>query len=457
MDTDGGSLPPAVTQNQLLKHLLDVKGLGPGRLIGDVAQRREKSPKDLEVSVFQTLLVKSITEDHNGALFLVGTLIQRTIGVDLEAVRAAGRIDAPFPSIFQYRMNEAPLHDGFEIRKSSLNQMLDDNGERLPVSSRATTIAVTLPLKLITIMSAGPFQIISASVLLELTSFNDDHFTYRPSYVGQVEDNRNTVSVRDWNKPTLLNTTRAYDIVNPNPIVQVHYDVKGKGASAVRYAPKMEISFYLNNKSTTSQFVRSLMPVLFAAVAQTVNHVGSDLDLAMYITNALLIGLIVVFTIPAIPRDARRKIVCFGGLGLHDLYVILLFTGLGFGLVDQTVGLPGHALGWRLTSVGLLYLACCIPVFHFFEFLTCERSIRAASPAKDAPDTFCGRPGGGKSNKRGGDAVLSNLQPFAAEINPMVRNERGASRAMVCVSRARTGADVLRLPSAPILSLSLSL
>ena len=85
MDSDGGSLPPAVTQNQLLKHLLDVKGLGPGRLIGDVAQRREKSPKDLEVSVFQTLLVKSITEDHNGALFLVGTLIQRTIGVDLEA------------------------------------------------------------------------------------------------------------------------------------------------------------------------------------------------------------------------------------------------------------------------------------------------------------------------------------------------------------------------------------
>ena len=41
-----------------------------------------------------------------------------------------------------------------------------------------------------TVKSAGPFQIVSAELLLELTSFNDDHFTYRPNYVGQIEDNR---------------------------------------------------------------------------------------------------------------------------------------------------------------------------------------------------------------------------------------------------------------------------
>ena len=158
------------------------------------------------------------------------------------------------------------------------------------------------PLKLITIMSAGH----SKSSLRACSSSSPAQ--RRPLHVppelrGSVEDNRNTVSVRDWNKPTFLNTTRAYDIVNPNPIVQVHYDVKGKGGRAGDTPEDGDL--YLNNKSTTSQFVRSLMPVLFAAVAQTVNHVGSDLT-AMYITNALLIGLIAVFTIPAIPRRAPQ-------------------------------------------------------------------------------------------------------------------------------------------------------
>ena len=47
----------------------------------------QPKPKELNVPVFQTLLIKKLQENHEGDLFLVGTMIQRSLLVDLNLIK----------------------------------------------------------------------------------------------------------------------------------------------------------------------------------------------------------------------------------------------------------------------------------------------------------------------------------------------------------------------------------
>ena len=62
----------------------DMGKLGKEGLLIDKSKKMLKDPPPCVINVFQTFMVKSLTEDSDGQVWVTGTIIQRTLGVDLK-------------------------------------------------------------------------------------------------------------------------------------------------------------------------------------------------------------------------------------------------------------------------------------------------------------------------------------------------------------------------------------
>merc|ERR1719421_2444032 len=92
-------------------------------------------------------------------------------------------------------------------------------------SASSATFAATLPMKLDSVYNQAPFNIMSATVMIELTSFigtNSDNqkFEIMPSFVSHAADLRNLCSVRDWKTDYKLDEMKRWELITPNPTIE---------------------------------------------------------------------------------------------------------------------------------------------------------------------------------------------------------------------------------------------
>ena len=278
---------------------------------------KPKGPKrpEVVVPVFATLLMKKLTEDTDGNLNLVGTFIQRPLLYDLAAFDRASGIEAkPY---FDMRVNEgeSTAEDCFELRKVArdlsegprADARTDEKGY---FATAASTFVAKMPLKLDSVYNEPPFNIMSATVMIELTSFIgtnalNEKFEMRPSFVSHASDLRNLCSVRDWQNILALDRMRRWEFVTPQPTIEFEYD-GGKGDKAL-YVPKLRVTFYIY-EDYTKAFAEKILPIALAYVASTWNllHVGQkqDADYVDYRAQIKSVGAFVS------RRPRRRRGVC---------------------------------------------------------------------------------------------------------------------------------------------------
>ena len=443
---------------------------------------KAKKRPEVVVPVFATLLMKKLTEDTDGNLALVGTFIQRPLLYDLKAFdRESGNESNAY---FDMRVNEGESkpEDCFEVRKVARdlsagpkNKDLRASDEKGYFTTASTTFVAKMPLKLDSVYNEPPFNIMSATVMIELTSFIgtnalNEKFEMRPSFVSHASDLRNLCSVRDWKDDYKMDEMKRWELVTPMPTIEYEYD-GGKGDKAL-YVPKLRLTYYLYEEAI-QPVIETVMPIIFAYVANTYNIINSfkdeEREFKDYLANNVGIGLTIVFIIPSIAKsdafDAEWK--------WNYVYVVWIFASL-------VLSLPAYLVRWqeplfRLgngANVTLAHLvivfqwaSLIIPLYNGLQWQARLRKIRSNwTKKKDLRMTFLGRPGDisawerehkGKkdtkgANKKGSkDALNGDLRTFVVKtgdpedpkikLNPEILGPKGSKAMKTTYDEARKG------------------
>ena len=352
--------------------------------------------KQVFVPVFLTLMIKKLVEDDETSISLVGTAIQRPLIYDLERLKRVGEAEDTTRPYFAMRVNEgeSSADDAFVVRKTVPQFIKGANGEEFYASS--STFVASTPLKLNSIISSHPFHVVSASCLIELTSFTGyldgtgEAFECRPNLLGHTKDLRNLVSVRDWCSEA-LDEMRSWNVVNSSPCVEYVIDGKhGKGY----YCPKVRVTFYLR-RAWIQPFIESLMPVIFSNIAMSLMIMRkSQIDLGERLGNVVAIGLTVVFVVPQLSSSLSFQ----PKMQLNHLYVIWIYTALILVLLFS-FGMSKHPFfRHRQGSVrnflfGLLWGNLVIPITNFTRYFLFLRLLEHEPKSIANPMTFNGRVG----------------------------------------------------------------
>ena len=450
-DPGDGSLSESArkVQDQILDHL---RGPTSSSLDASVlARNHDPGPVDVIVPVFQTLKIKHLVDDlslNEGEVAIIGTMVQRTLGVDLKEWRRSSDLGEGH---FSYRVNErGGQMDNFEVRKTVLAPMTSIGGDAGGLMARSTTLAVKLPTDRYTILDADPFCIIAVTCLLELTSTDGStpegytqsevsseeekiggrsfNVTLRPDLWAHLQDPRNLVTVKDHED---IDHCRCYDLVNPSPTIEYFHD-KTDGRL---YVPKMRITFFME-KYAYGNFFETLLPIIFCNLASTLNFVfnagagcRAESSVNDFLDNSLTLGLTVIFLIP---RLVQREAFVTTNFSLDDLFVLGVMVSLILGLFPECIpGDKGSGYLLRIPSIsihgspalpltqwGAMLIgwgSLGIPLYNFFLYREEKQRIKKGIPrpkeVKGATfDSFIGEPGSktpkkpkGKKKKSEGD------------------------------------------------------
>lgn len=365
------------------------------------------------VPVYATILVKKLVEDTDGVVNLVGTVLQRPLLFDLQQFdRESGNAASQY---FNMRVNEGEHSDCFTLRKvaRSLEKAGDPADPTHPsyLTAVSSTFEASIPMKLDSVYNQQPFNIMSATIMVELTSFigkeaDGDKFEFRPTFMAHASDIRNLVSVRDFATQYKMDEMRKWELMNPNPTVEFEYD---GGGQKPLYVPKVRLTYYLFEEAM-QPFLETVMPIVFAYFASTLNVfrvTRKSADFTDYLANAIAIGLTIVFIVPEISKSDSFD----EKFQLNHVYVFWIFLG-------QIAAAPAYYYSSRLQmlSVAFMWASLSIPLFNMFKYHWTKRQL---NKAWDVPRmTFLGRPGkeSKKDNKRSSSNMLdANLQHFVVK------------------------------------------
>eukprot|EP00957_Ditylum_brightwellii_P189941 14460425-Ditylum_brightwellii.AAC.1 len=122
-----------------------------------------KKSKDIVVPVSNFCLIKHLNGDGEGNLTLVGTLIQYVFDTHKSVLHTAKE-----PS-FKYRFNDLTSDDS-----TVQSRRLEDY--RKEKKATRETFQMSAPLEVNVVFDRFPFKIVTASLLIELsTTFDDEH------------------------------------------------------------------------------------------------------------------------------------------------------------------------------------------------------------------------------------------------------------------------------------------
>ncbi|KAK7248224.1 hypothetical protein SO694_00129068 [Aureococcus anophagefferens] len=384
-------------------------------------QGASRKPKQVFVPVFMTLLIKKLVEVDETSIALVGTLIQRPLVYDLERLKRVGEAEETTRPFFQMRINEGEDDDANLVLRKTVPQFVDgaEAGEAYFASS--STFVAKMPLKLNSIISSHPFHVVSASTLLELTSFTGHldgadqgrtrernsklqslisrpfstradgaPFECRPNLLGHVEDLRNLVSVRDWST-SALDEMRSWNIINTSPCIE--YVVDGKHDKGY-YCPKVRVTFYLR-RAYIQPFIESLMPVVFANIALTLLVMRkTQIDLGDRLGNVVAIGLTIVFVVPQLSSSLSFQ----PKMQLNHVYVVWIYMALivvllySFGM-SKASHFARRQGDVRDCLLVMLWGNLVIPFTNFVRYALFVRLLEREPRAVANPMTFNGRVG----------------------------------------------------------------
>ena len=154
------AMPTPVADVSVFENVIDrvakAESLLKGRNI-ELMTVESKKPKDVNVSVNHTLVIKKIEEDADGLLWCYATMLQRIIGATLKERSK---------SYFEYRFNEMmPTDEHINARRTRYKE--DENG----IVTATTTFSCKFQLTGKPIYAKYPFMIFKYSAIVELSTF----------------------------------------------------------------------------------------------------------------------------------------------------------------------------------------------------------------------------------------------------------------------------------------------
>ncbi|KAL3937689.1 MAG: hypothetical protein SGBAC_007259 [Bacillariaceae sp.] len=343
-------------------------------------KRKNIEIQNASVNVHHSFVIKHISDDGNG-LMVTGTFIQYVFCSNQELIEAYGSntneageecdIDGVH---FEYRFNDTSADDekclvqyhGVDIQEHT------DMGKLFRHS-----YYVKIPLAIDVQLECFPFRVISASLLVELTTFttNDKTLRVRPDLIVHKRDKTNMFSIEpnswrlDSRSPLeqakdIIDQSTNYDLVSPFPRVSYIYNPQKN------YCPKFRIRFLMVQLGS-KKMLEILLPMFLIAVLNTIQVMGGEeTEIADYTGNLANSALSVLIVLPVI----------IGGSGhiqtlwrASNFYILTIIFALALSSVPFAFG--GHN---DIAMAGMILYW----VSFLFPILNCFRYVRFVRHAK---------------------------------------------------------------------------
>mmetsp|Transcript_5210 Transcript_5210/g.12470 ORF Transcript_5210/g.12470 Transcript_5210/m.12470 type:complete len:420 (+) Transcript_5210:227-1486(+) len=337
--------------------------------------------EEAQVNVHNFMLIKQIIEE-DGKLLLVGTFIQHCYEDESTREKIKGRMnkegDDDYEIKFEYRFNDetADEDSGF-VRWRRTEEYDTDMGKLY-----RHTYQVKAPLEVNVELDYFPFRVVSAKLLVELSSITteDKGTRLRPNLILHLLDKTNMFSIQKAQlieakgSPTdqakdKMDKAESYDFISPFPKVSYLYDTKK------RYCPKYLVTFNMVEDGM-KKFVEIVAPMFLIAGMNTIHVLNPDeeVDVADYIANSATFALSVLVFLPTMVGTSRIQQLWT----INNLYTMSIFIALTLSSVPDTwAGHKGYAIAGMITY----WASFLFPVINSIRYLIFLRKAkRKANP-----------------------------------------------------------------------------
>mmetsp|Transcript_12797 Transcript_12797/g.21722 ORF Transcript_12797/g.21722 Transcript_12797/m.21722 type:complete len:521 (+) Transcript_12797:134-1696(+) len=326
----------------------------------------KENVKQVNIKVYQTLLVKHIRQNPDGQLTLIGTIIQRCVKpLDLESSQVLQ---------FKYRVNDELFVTESDSGRVRNVRVKDEDS----LTASVGTYRVGIPLSKHALWHMYPFRIRYCKAKIELSTSEIDGVTYRPDLHYNDGEPTSFVTIK---KEEDLDMMAEYDMMTHNPFVYGEAQNKGKETF---YTPIVYVGFYLMDPVILT-LINTFLPIILVLVllAATVFHEedkdtclqtsidpalcvdGEPMDGADYVTQLTGISLTAVFLLPMLrSTDAART-----SIQVVDLFIMLVFGGIVVSALG-TVYIKLRKYGCLISWLSLL-----IPLVGKFSFDKISRKL----------------------------------------------------------------------------------
>jgi hypothetical protein len=301
--------------------------------------------EDVSVCVHNFFLMKHVVDDGDG-LVVVGTFIQHAFSgpndeLKLDDLR------------FGYRFNDETADEDSGLVKHRRTEKHETNMGTL----HRHTFQVRAPLEVSVELDYFPFKVVSAKLLVELSTFTteDSKTLLRPNLIVHKSDKPNMFCVqKDQLVPSegsileqakdKMDKAETFDFISPFPKVSYLYDTNKK------YCPKFMLKF-LMVEDGMKRFVEIVFPMFLIAGMNTIHVLNPDeeQDVVDYLANSATFALSVLVFLPTMVGSSRRQnLYTANNLYIMFIFLALLLSSIPQGLVvdNNVFALMGLALYW---------------------------------------------------------------------------------------------------------------
>jgi len=356
-------------------------------------QVRKAEPICLAVKHF--LMAKSLEEDNETDVSLVGTMINTVAGIDTE------REDF---DVNRFRFNDI----------TATNEVIDVR-RKVPATGYGmrTTMNVRIPMKKKIVFGVPLYAIYQCTALIEMQTSSITHdgtendvspgvSEVRPNIYVNRKDERELFVVRDAKE---LNQMSTYEMITPAPRIEIEYETKAD------YCPKYRVSFYIERNPLFS-IIQTFMP-MFAVVGLATINVFNGEGYGPALDNSIAIAFTLVLVLPELRPDGRGdtsndwlSYFLSNNIAVCILFVGLLLTSLRFPrffhddavLYTNETYIPFFntrwewAEMWGIGGLVLIWLSMAIPIGNYFRYRSFTNRIKETAhvhktkPNKDTGD-----------------------------------------------------------------------
>lgn len=323
--------------------------------------------EDVPINVHNFFLMKHIQEDGDGGLVVVGTMIQHAFSGSSNNVKDFGLDEIQFG----YRFNDETADEDSGFVK---HRRTEEHETSMGTLYRHT-YQVRAPLEVNVELDYFPFKVVSAKLLVELsTSTTADNKTrLRPNLIVHKTDKPNMFCLQ---KEQLLSNENAtileqakdkmdraenYDFISPFPKISYLYDTNKK------YCPKFLVRF-LMVEDGMKKFVEIVFPMFLIAGMNTIHVLNpEEQEIVDYIANSATFALSVLVFLPTMVGSSRRQ----NFYTANNAYIIMIFLALFLSSIPES-WLGNNALA--VMGMILYWLSFLFPFINGFRYLNYVKS-----------------------------------------------------------------------------------
>eukprot|EP00980_Cylindrotheca_fusiformis_P021949 scaffold8800_cov107-Cylindrotheca_fusiformis.AAC.5 len=317
--------------------------------------------QDVTIGVHNFFMMKHIVEDGEGSLSLVGTMIQHAFaGTNNELLLKDIQ--------FGYRFNDETADEDSGFVK---HRRTEEHDSTLGTLYRHT-YQIRAPLEINVVLDYFPFKVVSAKLLVELSTITtgDNRTRLRPNLLVHKSDKPNMfciqkeqllskegISILEQAKDK-MDRAESYDFISPFPKVSYLYDTNKK------YCPKFQVTFLMVEDGMNT--VHVLNP--------------EEQDMVDYIANSATFALSVLVFLPSMVGSSRRQNLYTA----NNMYIMMIFVALFLSSIPESwvdTNVPA------LCGMGLYWASFLFPFINGFRYLSyVAKAKHTANPRHFWPD-----------------------------------------------------------------------